>query len=68
MHNKAMELREKVMAIRNDRKAAFDAQRNEIREVNQTARRNVSDPRAIERAQESALDQLKKGGKIKLGF
>ncbi|MEK6975267.1 MAG: hypothetical protein AABY18_02880 [Candidatus Thermoplasmatota archaeon] len=67
-HNKAMELREKVMSIRNDRKAAFDAQRTEIREVNQTARRSVSDPRAIERAQESALDQLKKGGKIQLGF
>lgn len=67
-HNKAMELREKVMAIRNDRKAAFDAQRSEIREVNQTARRNVNDPKAIERHTESLLDQMKKGGKISLGF
>lgn len=67
-HNKAMELREKVMAIRNDRKAAFDAARQEVREVNQVARRNVNDPKAIERHNESLLDQMKKGGKISLGF
>ena len=67
-HNKAMELREKVMAIRGERKAEFDARRKEIQEVNQTARRAVNDPRAIERHQETALDQLKKGGKISLGF
>lgn len=68
MHNKAMELREKVVQIRGERKAQFDAQRAEVREVNQVARRNVADPKGIERAQESALDQLKKGGKISLGF
>ena len=68
MHNKAMELREKVVQVRGERKAAFDAQRQEVREVNQVARRNVADPKGIERAQESALDQLKKGGKISLGF
>jgi uncharacterized coiled-coil DUF342 family protein len=68
MHNKAMELREKVMAVRNERKAEYDARRQEVREVNQVARKNVSDPRGIEKAQESALDQLKKGGKISLGF
>ena len=67
-HQKAMELREKVMAVRNERKAEYDARRQEVREVNQVARKNVSDPRGIERAQESALDQLKKGGKISLGF
>lgn len=67
-HNKGMELREKVMQIRGERKAEFDAERNEIREVNTQARRAVNDPRAIEKAQDSALEQLKKGGKIKLGF
>lgn len=67
-HNKAMELREKVMAIRGERKAQFDAQRKEIQEVNQTARRNVADPRAIESYKDNALEQLKKGGKITLGF
>jgi len=63
-----MELREKVMSIRNERKAAFDAARAEVREVNQVARRNVSDPKAIERHNESLLEQMKKGGKISLGF
>ena len=68
MHGKAMELREKVMSIRNERKAAFDAARQEVREVNQVARRNVNDPKAIERHTESLLEQMKKGGKISLGF
>lgn len=67
-HTKAMELREKVMQVRGERKAEYDARRKEVQEVNQVARRNVADPRAIERAQDSALDQLKKGGKIQLGF
>jgi uncharacterized coiled-coil DUF342 family protein len=67
-HKKAMELREKVVEVRNERKAEYDARRKEVQEVNQVARKNVADPRAIERAQESALDQLKKGGKIQLGF
>lgn len=68
MHTKAMELREKVMSVRNERRAAFDAQRSEIREVNQVARRNISDPKAIDRHNDSLLEQMKKGGKISLGF
>jgi uncharacterized coiled-coil DUF342 family protein len=68
MHNKAMELREKVVQIRGERKAEFDARRAEVREVNQAARRNVSDPKAIERHNDSLLEQMKKGGKIQLGF
>ena len=68
MHTKAMELREKVVQIRGEGKAEYDARRKEVQEVNQVARRNGQDPRGIERAQESALDQLKKGGKISLGF
>lgn len=67
-HNKGMELREKVMSVRNERKAMFDAERKEIQQVNTTARRNVSDPNAIDRYKEKALDELKKGGKITLGF
>ncbi len=67
-HNKGMELREKVMSVRNERKQQFDAERKEIQQVNTTARRNVSDPNAIDRYKEKALDELKKGGKITLGF
>lgn len=68
MHTKAMELREKVMSVRNERRAAFDAQRSEIREVNQVARRNINDPKAMDRHNDSLLEQMKKGGKISLGF
>jgi uncharacterized coiled-coil DUF342 family protein len=67
-HTKGMELREKVMQVRGEKKAEFDARRKEVQEVNTVARRNVADPRAIERAQDSALEQLKKGGKIQLGY
>ncbi len=67
-HTKGMEMREKVMTIRNERKAEFDAERKEIQQVNTTARRNVSDPNAIDRYKDKALDELKKGGKITLGF
>ncbi len=67
-HNKGMEMREKVMSIRGERKAAFDAERREVREVNQSAQRKVSDPRAIERHNDTLLEQMKKGGKITLGF
>jgi len=67
-HTKAMELREKVMQIRGERKAAFDAERKEIQQVNQTARRNVADPKVLDRLKDDALEQLKKGGKISLGF
>lgn len=67
-HTKGMDLRDKVMQVRGERKAEFDARRKEVQEVNTVARRNVADPRAIERAQDSALEQLKKGGKIQLGY
>jgi uncharacterized coiled-coil DUF342 family protein len=67
-HTKAMELREKVMAIRGERKAEYDARRKEVQEVNQTARKAVNDPRALDRIKDDALEQLKKGGKISLGF
>ena len=68
LHGKAMELREKVMQVRGERKAEYDARRKEMQEINQTARRNVADPRAIDQYKDQALEQLKKGGKITLGF
>lgn len=67
-HNKATELREKVMAIKGERRAEWAERRKEISDVNQRSQRAVNDPKAIEKANESALDELKKGGKISLGF
>lgn len=67
-HNKAMDLREKVMSVRGEQRAEVAARRREIGDINTRARQSVSDPKAIERASESALDALKKGGKISLGF
>ncbi len=66
-HQKAMELREQIGAIRGERKAEYEKRKGEIRDVNRRAS-SVTDPKAIEKANESALDDLKKGGKISLGF
>jgi len=68
VHNKAMELREKVMSVRDERKADYDARRKEVSDVNDRARTSVMDPKALERAKDDAFEQLKKGGKISLGF
>ena len=67
LHQKAMELREQIGSIRGERKEEYERRKGEIREVNQRAS-SVTDPKAIERANDSALDQLKKGGKITFGF
>lgn len=65
-HEKAMELREKVMAIKKERHEDYKARKQEIRDINESARRRVDDPKAREKATEDALEQLKKGGKISL--
>lgn len=67
-HNKAMELREQIGEIRGVRQAEFNARRKEIGDVNARARAAVNDPKAMEKATDSALEDLKKGGKISLGF
>ncbi|MGB0653263.1 MAG: coiled-coil protein [Thermoplasmatota archaeon] len=67
-HNKAMELREKVMAVRGERRAQFAARRQEVKDLNTGINQRLNDPKALEKANESALDALKKGGKISLGF
>jgi uncharacterized coiled-coil DUF342 family protein len=67
-HNNAMELREKVMAVREMKKAEYDAQRREVREINTQAKRSVADPKVLDRLKDDAFEQLKKGGKITLGF
>jgi len=67
-HNKAMELREKVMAVRGERRAEFEARRQELDSYNTMAKQRVQDPKALEKAKDDALEQLKKGGKISLGF
>ena len=68
LHNKAMELREKVMAVKDERQADYAARRKEIGDVNQRARSAVSHKKAMEKAGEDALQPLKKGGKIQLGW
>jgi uncharacterized coiled-coil DUF342 family protein len=67
-HNKAMEMREQIGEIRGVRQQEMNTRRKEIGDVNARARQAVNDPKAIERATNSALEDLKKGGKISLGF
>ena len=67
-HQKAMELREKMIAIQGERRAEFEADRRELREVNQAARQAVADPRRLEEKAEDDLALLKTGGKIRIGL
>lgn len=66
-HNRAMELREKVMAVRDERKAEYDARKKEVTDYNRQVHRNVMDEKAIEKAKDREFEALKKGGKISLG-
>lgn len=66
-HKKAMEMREQIGAIRGERKADYERRKKEIGDVNRRAG-SVTDPKALEKEKDKALDELKKGGKISLGF
>ncbi len=65
-HEKAMELREKVMAVKGERAATYRAQKDEIKGFNSRASQAVNNPAARKKAEDDAMAQLMKGGKISL--
>jgi phosphoserine phosphatase len=66
-HQKAMELREKVLEVRNAKRAERMEERTAVREVNVTARRVLDDKHRKEQVADEALRTLLKGGKIQIG-
>ncbi len=65
-HQKAMELREQMIGLRNERRAEYEANKKELYDVNRAAREAVT--RGIEEKAEEGLEALKKGGKISFGI
>jgi phosphoserine phosphatase len=65
-HKKAMELKEKMIELRQGQRQEREAHRRELREYNESVKREVADPKKIEAHADDALEALKKGGKISL--
>lgn len=66
-HAKAMELREAMMGLRGERRAEYEARKNELRDYNDGVRKAVADPVTLAAKADDDLQALKKGGKISLG-
>ncbi len=66
-HNKAMEMREKVFAIRKERRDEAKAARAVVSEHNKAARSALQDEKEIKKKEDDIVALLMKGGKIELG-
>jgi uncharacterized coiled-coil DUF342 family protein len=67
VHVKALELRGKVIDMRNERRTERTEERNAVRDVNVSARRALDDKDRKEKVVEDTLQKLLKGGKIQIG-
>lgn len=66
MHKKAMEMREKVLTIRNEKRAEIREARDMIRQQNLTVRKELLDDKKLDKAAEEALQVLLKKGKVEM--
>jgi len=65
-HNKARDLRDKILEIRATKRAERDEQRRDLAEVNASVRKELLDKDKLDKAADSALKQLLSKGKIEL--
>ena len=66
IHEKAFEMRSKIIAIRGERRKRRDDAKKAIAEQNIKARKATLDERKIDKIREKSVDALKKGEKISL--
>jgi len=66
IHEKAFEMRSKIIAIKGDRRKRRDEAKRVIQEQNIRARRAVMDEKKLEEIADKSVDALKKGEKISL--
>lgn len=66
-HAKAVEMREKILAIKREMREEARAGRREIEEINRAARRVLDDQQAMEEAAENSLQELLKKGRVEIG-
>jgi len=66
IHEKAFEMRSKIIAIKGERRKRFQEAKKAITEQNIKARKAVSDKKKLEEIADKSVDALKKGQKIQL--
>ena len=66
IHEKAFEMRSKIIAIKGERRKQFQEAKKAIAEQNIKARKAVSDKKKLEEIADKSVDALKKGQKIQL--
>ncbi len=66
LHKKAMEMREKVLTIRNEKRAEIREARDMIRQQNLTVRKELLDDKKLDKAAEDALQVLLKKGRVEV--
>lgn len=65
-HAKAREMRDKILEIRAAKRREREEQRRAISELNESARKELLDKEKLDKAAESALENLLKKGKVEL--
>ncbi|MEW5937746.1 MAG: hypothetical protein AB1665_08015 [Candidatus Thermoplasmatota archaeon] len=66
-HAKAVEMREKILAIKREMREDARAGKREVEEINRAVRRVLDDPQAMEKAAEHSLRELLKKGRVEIG-
>ncbi|MCJ7607191.1 MAG: hypothetical protein MUO94_05040 [Thermoplasmata archaeon] len=66
VHQKASEMRGKIIEIRKEKRAAWEEERNAVKEVNLATRKALDDKGKKDRAADDALELLFKKGKIEI--
>ena len=66
IHDKAFEMRSKIIAIKGERRKRWDEAKKAIKDQNIKARKAVMDKEKLEKIADKSVDALKKGEKISL--
>jgi hypothetical protein len=66
IHEKAFEMRSKMMAIKGERRKRYEEAKRVIREQNLSARKAVLDEKKLDEIADESVDALKRGKKISL--
>ena len=66
IHEKAFEMKSKVMAIKGERRKRWKEAKDAIKEQNIKARKATMDEKKLDEHREKSVDALKKGEKISL--
>jgi uncharacterized coiled-coil DUF342 family protein len=66
VHDKAFEMRSKIIAIKGERRKLWDEAKKAIKDQNIKARKAVMDKEKLDKIADKSVDALKKGEKIRL--